>query len=343
MPLNPLLYDKYSRQMLFQDIGEQGQERLVGSSIALVGCGAIGAAAAALAVRAGIGRLRLIDRDFVEESNLQRQILFDEQDARDALPKAVAAEKKLRAANSAVSVEGIVADLGPGNVHELLGGVDLVLDGTDNFETRLLINDLAVESGTPWIYAAAVAGYGVTMPVLPGRSACLACVLDVTAGVGIDETCDTAGVIGPVVQLIASLEVAAALKLLVGRLTASETRLLSADAWSGRFQSLSPQMNASCRACARRDFVYLQGQAQPHITLCGRDSVQIHERRRMLDLEELSRRLQSTADEVRHNEFLLRFRISPYEITVFSDGRAILKGTQDPILARSLYARYIGC
>jgi molybdopterin-synthase adenylyltransferase len=341
--VNNSLHEKYSRQMLFAGIGPEGQERLLASRAAIVGCGAIGAAAANLLVRAGVGYLKIIDRDFVEPSNLQRQILFDESDALHALPKAIAAERKLRSINSSVVVEGRVADLTPRNVQELLAGVDLLLDGTDNFETRFLLNDFAVKSGLPWIYAAAVASYGITMTIRPGVTACLACLLETGShSQGMEETCDTIGVLGPVVNLIASLEVAEALKLLAGREHALHGRLLSCDVWSGHMQSLRVARNPECRACTRHDFTYLYGDAQPHITMCGRDSVQIHENSRIMDLRALGLRLTPIVGEIRQNDFLLRFRVAPYEMTVFADGRAILKGTKDPAVARSLYARYIG-
>src|SRR5690348_11915198 len=265
------LQEKYSRQMLFAGIGEEGQHRLVASSAVIVGCGAIGAAAAGLLVRAGVGRVRILDRDFVEPSNLQRQTLFDEDDAHNATPKAVAAERKLRAINSSISVEGLVTDLNPRNAEELLAGFAVILDGTDNFETRFLINDYAVQSNRPWVYAAAVASYGVTMTVRPGFTPCLACLLEASAfGRGLEETCDTVGVLGPIVNLIASLEVVEALKLLAGREDALHGRLISCDVWSGRFQSLVLGRNPECRACAHSEFPYLAGLAQPHITLCGR-------------------------------------------------------------------------
>jgi molybdopterin-synthase adenylyltransferase len=327
--------------MLFSGIGEDGQARLLASRAVIVGCGAIGAAAANLLVRAGVGRVRIIDRDFVEPSNLQRQALFDEADALQALPKAVAAERKLRSINSAIAVEGVVADLNPRNAPELLAGSDLILDGTDNFETRFLINDFAVSSGLPWIYAAAVASYGLTMTILPGVTPCLACLLE-TQRQGLEETCETVGVLGSIVNLIASLQVADALKLLAGRTDQLRGRLISCDVWSGRFQSVRAPRNPGCRVCVLREFSYLQGQAQPHITMCGRDSVQIHERGRALDLAALRAHLARTIADVRQNDFLLRFRIPPYEMTVFADGRAILKGTKDPAVARSVYARYIG-
>ena len=312
------------------------------ASAVLVGCGAIGAATANLLVRAGIGRLRILDRDFVEPSNLQRQTLFDESDAREALPKALAAERKLKSINSEVQVEGVVADLNPRNAEELLSGFPLILDGTDNFETRLLINDFAVKTGIPWIYTAAVSSYGVTMAVRPGKTACLACLLDSGSETGLEETCDTVGVLGSVVNLVASLQVTEAIKLLAGRDPALHDHLISCDVWSGRFQSITPQRNPDCRVCVRGDFAHLTGAAQPHITMCGRDSVQIHERNRTLDLKLLETRLASTVSDVKQNGFLLRFRIPPYEMTVFTDGRAILKGTKDPAVARSLYAKYIG-
>jgi molybdopterin-synthase adenylyltransferase len=338
----PPLDQKYSRQMLFAPVGRDGQELLRSSSAVLVGCGAIGAAAANLLVRAGIGRLRILDRDFVEASNLQRQSLFTESDASEAWPKAIAAERNLRAINSDVEVEGIVADLTARNAAELLTGFPVILDGTDNFETRFLLNDFAVSSGTPWVYAAAVASYGITFTILPGTTACLACLLDSLASGGLEDTCDTIGVLGPIVNLIASLQATEALKLLSGRSSALRNSLVSCDVWTGRFQSIRPQRNSQCLVCVHRQFSYLSGEVQPHITLCGRDSVQIHEHSRSLDLQVLEDRLASAVSDVRQNGFLLRFRIPPYEMTVFHDGRAILKGTKDPAVARSLYAKYIG-
>ena len=340
--VNDSLQEKYSRQMLFAGIGPEGQQRLLASRVAIVGCGAIGAAAANLLVRAGVGHLRVIDRDFVEPSNLQRQTLFDESDALNVLPKAVAAERKLRSINSSVSVEGVVADLSPPNAEELLDRVDVLLDGTDNFETRFLVNDVAVKSSRPWIYAAAVASYGLTMAICPGATACLACLFESGAARGLEETCDTIGVLGPIVNLIASLEVAEALKILSGHPETLHGRLLSCDVWTGRMQSIGVARNPDCRACVQREFTYLEGEVQPRITMCGRDSVQIHERARSLDLSVLEARLRPLVDNVRQNDYLLRFRIAPYEMTVFADGRAILKGTKDPAVARSLYARYIG-
>ncbi|HET6144421.1 MAG TPA: ThiF family adenylyltransferase [Candidatus Acidoferrales bacterium] len=340
-------YERYSRQILFSEIGEAGQQCLLESSAVMVGCGALGTALANLLVRAGVGKLRIVDRDFVEPSNLQRQTLFEESDAQEALPKAVAAERRLRAINSGVAVEGIVADVSSKNAEELLSGFPLILDGTDNFETRFLLNDVAIHLNVPWIYAAVVASYGVTLTVRPGETACLACALESESAdggqkYGSEDTCDTIGVLGAAAGVIASIEAAEAIKLLTGKPGLAGGRLNSFDVWSGKFQSVRVARNADCRACVRHDFRYLEGEAQPHLTMCGRDSVQIHERRRQLDLSALGKRLEPTVAEVRENGFLLRFRVPPYEMTVFADGRAIIKGTQDPSIARSLYARYIG-
>ena len=339
------LHERYSRQILFAAIGEEGQQRLLQSSAVLVGCGALGTVSAGLLIRAGLGSLRIIDRDLVEMSNLQRQSLFEESDARESLPKAVAAERRLRAINSDANIEGLVSDVTPKNGIELLSGFTLILDGTDNFESRLLINDAAVSLDIPWIYAAAVASYGLTFTVRPNKTACLACLLESADGShhsGSEETCDTAGILNGAASLVASIQATEAIKLLSGNFEALNDRLVSCDVWKNRFQCIRVARNPSCRACALRKFTYLEGEAQPHVTMCGRDSVQIHERSRRLDLAELSRRLERSSLGVRRNDFLLRFQVPPYEMTVFSDGRAVIKGTQDPAVARSLYARYIG-
>ena len=343
------LRERYSRQILFGPIGEEGQERLRRSSAALIGCGALGSALASLLVRAGIGSLRIIDRDFVEPSNLQRQTLFEEADAQELLPKAVAAERRLQRINSEVQVRGIVGDLTPANAEELLGGSAVLLDGTDNFETRFLINDYAVQTSVPWVYAAVVSSHGLTMPIHPRESACLACLaedgdpaVDGSAMRANEPTCDTVGVLGTAAGVIASLEATSAMKIMLGRSEARDARLVAVDVWTGRFQSLHVPRRKDCRACVQRRFSYLEGEAQPHVTMCGRDSVQIHERRRRLDLVALGRNLAAAGSPVRQNDFLLRLQVPPYELTIFADGRAIIKGTRDPSVARSIYARYIG-
>jgi adenylyltransferase/sulfurtransferase len=346
------LRERYSRQILFGQIGEEGQERLRHSSAAIIGCGALGSAVAGLLVRAGVGHLRIVDRDYVEPSNLQRQTLFEEADAREALPKAVAAERRLRCINSDVEVRGIVGDLTDTNIDELLADSAVLLDGTDNFETRLLVNDFAVSKSVPWVYAAVVSSYGLTMPILPRETACLACLaedgdvahdaLGFSASRTNEPTCDTIGVLGMAAGVIASLEATAAIKILLGKSEPRDARLISCDVWTGRFQSLRVPQRENCRACVQQRFSYLEGQAQPHLTMCGRDSVQIHESRRRLDLAELGRNLTAAGSQVRQNDFLLRLQVPPYELTIFADGRAIVKGTRDPSVARSIYARYIG-
>jgi molybdopterin/thiamine biosynthesis adenylyltransferase len=335
------LAERYSRQVLFQGIGPAGQEKLLRSHVALVGAGATGAAAASLLARAGVGTLTLIDRDFVEESNLQRQVLFDEADAREALPKAEAARRKIAAFNSEITVRSHVADLVPGNVHELLGDAAIVLDATDNFETRYLLNDYAVEQGKPWIYAAAVGSYAVTMNVVPGETACLACIFPEPPG-GAVETCDTAGILNTAVNLAASLEVTEALKWLVGARGAMRRTLISCDVWANEWSEIAADRpRADCTVCGARDFAHLRGEGRPHITLCGRNSVQIHERSRPVDLAEMEARL-APHGVVKRNELLLRFERGGITMTLFGDGRAILQGTTDVAVARSFYARFVG-
>ncbi len=333
--------ERYSRQVLFPPIGAEGQKRLSAARIAIVGCGATGSALSSLLARAGIGYLRLIDRDYVEASNLQRQVLFDEADAAESLPKAIACARKIGAFNSQIVVEPHSVDLTPDNAEELLAGVDMLLDGTDNFETRYLINDFAVSVGIPWIYTAAVASYGVTLNVLPGETACLACVFPESPR-GIVETCDTSGILNSAVNLMASIAATEAIKLAIGALDKLRRTLLSYDVWSNDHAEIgAAHPRPDCRACQQRDFVHLAGEGRPHITLCGRNSVQIHERQRPVDFAEMTRRL-STHGTVRHNDFVLKFWRDPYEMTLFPDGRAIIKGTTDTAIARSLYARFVG-
>jgi molybdopterin/thiamine biosynthesis adenylyltransferase len=333
--------ERYSRQILFSPIGADGQKQLAAARVAIVGCGATGSVLASLLARAGVGYVRIIDRDYVEPSNLQRQVLFDEADAAESLPKAIAAARKIKGFNSDIAVEPHAADLTPQNAEELLSGTDLLLDGTDNFETRYLINDFAVSKGMPWIYTAAVASYAVTMTVLPGEAACLACVFPDSPR-GMVETCDTSGILNSAVNLIASIACTEALKLLVGARDKLRRTLLSYDVWTNDFAEISTaKPHTGCRACGQHDYVHLAGEERPHITLCGRNSVQIHERQRPIDFDEVTRRL-TPHGPVRHNEFVLKFWREPYELTLFSDGRAIIKGTTDTAVARSLYARYVG-
>ena len=332
-------HERYSRQIRFAGIGEAGQQRLLDARVAVVGCGALGSFQAGALARAGAGFLRIIDRDYVELSNLQRQWLFDECDAEQALPKAVAAARKIGSINSGIRVEPAVADLVPSNIDELLGDVDLVIDGADNFETRYLINDYAVRNARPWIYGAAVGSYGITLTILPGTTACLRCLYP-DPPPGAQPTCETAGVLGSITALIASLQVSDAIRILCGAEPAP--KITTVDVWTSQIRQLAqPGPSPDCPACGRREFPYLNGASRPLVSLCGRNAVQIHDRSRPLDLPDLARRL-APLGIVRANEFALRFETPPYLLTVFPDGRAIVKGTTDVGLARSLYARYIG-
>jgi len=340
----PVIPARYSRQILFDGIGEAGQSRIIAARVALVGCGALGTVQAALLARAGVGTLRIIDRDFVEESNLQRQILFDEEDVRQLVPKAVAAEKKLRAANSLVQVEGVVEDVNAATIARLLDGFDLIVDGSDNFDVRYLINDYAVKTGTPWVYGACVGSYGITFPILPGETACLQCVFESAPPAGFSPTCDTAGVIGPIVGSIASLQAAEALKILAGRRDKISRRITALDLWDNRRDGFDlPPRNPRCHCCGQRQFDYLDGALGADVTtLCGRNSVQIRRRdETQVDLDALAQRL-AQVGTFEKNRFLLRAQIDGYQLTIFANGRAIISGTYDLAVAKSLYSRYVG-
>jgi molybdopterin/thiamine biosynthesis adenylyltransferase len=333
--------DRYSRQILFPGIGEEGQERLRAARLVIVGCGATGSALVSLLARAGVGHLRIIDRDYVESSNLQRQSLFDESDAVESIPKAAAAAKKITAFNSEIVTEAHIADLTPVNIAQLLEGVQLILDGTDNFQTRYLINDFAVQKNLPWIYTAAVGAYGITMNILPGESSCLSCVFPEPPS-GTVETCDTAGILNSAVNLVASIAATEAIKILIGAKDKLRRTLFSYDVWTNQQSEISTVApRPDCQTCGAREFPHLAGEGRPQITLCGRNSVQIHERHRPISFSEMSTRLLPHG-RVKHNDFVLKFWRDPYELTLFPDGRAIIKGTTDTAIARSLYARYIG-
>jgi adenylyltransferase/sulfurtransferase len=333
--------DRYSRQILFAGIGSDGQELIRQSTVAIVGCGALGAFQAGALARAGAGKLILIDRDYVEWSNLQRQWLYEEEDAREGLPKAVAAARRIARINSEVAVEPRTADLAPDNAAELLEGADVVLDGTDNFETRYLINDWCVDAAVPWIYGGAVGSYGLSMPVIPGQTACFECVYP-EPPTGAQPTCETAGVLNSITAIVAAWQTAAALKILSGHGADVASRITVFDAWAGTTRQIGmPERDPHCPACAQRSCRHLNGEGRPPISLCGRNAVQIHDRKRPLDLAALAVSL-ARLGTVHANEFALRFETGEYLMTVFPDGRAIVKGTTDPGLARSLYSRYIG-
>jgi molybdopterin-synthase adenylyltransferase len=333
--------DRYSRQERFTPLGLEGQRQLAQASVVIVGCGALGTYHAAALARAGVGHLRIIDRDYVEWNNLQRQWLYDEADAEQALPKAIAAMRALQRVNSSIQVEAKVADLTPRNIEDLLEDADLILDGTDNFETRYLVNDYAIKHRIPWIYGAAVGSYGLCMPVLPGETACLRCVYP-DPPTGDQATCETAGVLATITTLIGSLQVTAALQILSGHADQVPRKLTTVDIWTGALRSIAqPDRDDQCPCCAQRQFPWLEGGHRAPISLCGRNAVQIHLQHRPIDLAALALKL-GALGTVRYNEFALRFFVDTYELTIFADGRAIIKGTTEPGVARSLYSKYVG-
>jgi adenylyltransferase/sulfurtransferase len=334
---------RYSRQELFAPIGPEGQARLGRARVAIVGCGALGSTLAEMMARAGVGSLTVIDRDYVEESNLQRQSLFDEEDAARGLAKAAAAEARLKEINSEVAVRGVVADLAADNAAELLKDADLVLDGTDNFETRFLLNDVCLQAGIPWVYGACVGSYGLALLVRPHVSPCLRCVLEEMPGPG-GPTCDTVGVVAPVVHVVAGLQAGEALKVLAGRAQDLLPGVVTVDLWKGRFEVMDLGGRAPwCPACTEGRYDYLEsGTGTGSAVLCGRDAVQVRPPRgTRVDLPALAGRLSASGD-VAANEHLVRFRAPGTEMVVFGDGRAIVKGVKDAAQARSLYARYVG-
>ena len=348
--MTPHDISRYQRQLIFRGLGEEGQRKLLTGRVAIVGCGATGSSLAMLLARAGVGFLRLIDRDFVEMNNLHRQMLFEEADAAQGKPKAVAAAERLRAANSDITIEPVVADFNAGNAIALSQDVDLILDGTDNFETRYLINDVALKLGLPWVYTGVVASYGMTTTIIPdgaaekvGREAtpCLQCILGPEPPGG-GPTCDTAGVIGPIVTLMASISAAEAMKLLSGRGEINRGMIMM-DLWDNSFEQFGiAGRNPDCPACGRGEYRFLNADAGSRsVSLCGRNAVQITNPGASVSLPEIAQRLKALG-QVDVNDYLLRAHIDDYEITLFPDGRAIIKGTEDPDLAKSLYARYIG-
>jgi molybdopterin-synthase adenylyltransferase len=336
--------ERYSRQILFREIGREGQQKLLDSRVLLVGCGALGAAQAEMLARAGVGNLRIVDRDFVEFTNLQRQTLFKESDAAERLPKAVAAKTRIEEINSEIEVDAIVADVNSSNVERLIEDVDLVIDGTDNFQIRYVLNDACVKHRVTWIYGAAVSSYGTTMTIIPGETPCLRCIFDEMPDAGSSPTCDTAGVIMPIIATVASTQVTEALKLLIGDTDSLHGSLMQFDVWANDRQRIKlGEPNADCKCCGQHIYEFFDAETQEFAAvLCGRNAVQIAPANSIeLDLSQLAERLRNVF-EVKQNEYLVRFISGENEMTVFSDGRAIIKGTDDLTAARSLYAKYIG-
>jgi adenylyltransferase/sulfurtransferase len=337
--------ERYARQTRCPPLGEEGQQRLSEGRVLLCGCGALGSAIANMLVRAGVGKLRIVDRDFVEITNLQRQSLFDEADARAGTPKAVAAAEKLRAINSTVAIEPVVADIEPANVERFCEGIDAILDGTDNFETRFLINDAAVKLGVPWVYGGCVGAEGQTMTILPGETPCLRCLMPECPAPGSTPTCDVAGILGPIAGLIASIEAAEAIKILSGNRQSISRCLTVVDVWQNQMRQLDVsrlRTEVDCPACKRGEYAWLSGRsASRTAVLCGRNAVQLSHPGANISLDQLAEKLAGTG-ELSRNPFLLRLQVERYELAIFADGRAIISGTDDVAAARAIYAKYVG-
>ncbi len=337
-------YTRYARQLVFPGIGKEGQEKLLKARVVLVGCGADGSAIADRLVRAGVGHLTLIDRDFIELNNLQRQVLYDEDDLRANLPKAVAAERKLRRINSQVEVAGTVADLNAENAEDLLAGADLVMDGADNFEVRYIINDVCVKHGIPWVYCGVVASYGMTMTIVPHQTSCLRCLFPDAPPPGVTPTCDTAGIANPIVTVVAGIAAAEGLKLLVG--SGEHNRgVIHVDLWENTFDAFEggpPRVD--CPTCGQGNYEFLERPSGAQaVSLCGRDAVQIRvPGAEHLALAAVAERLRAVGQVTAANDYLVRFKADEFEITLFADARAIVKGTSDEAVARSLYSKYVG-
>jgi len=336
--------DRYSRQTIFQEIGEEGQLKLLQSKVAVIGMGALGTVIANNLCRAGVGYLRLVDRDYVELSNLQRQTLYNEQDAADQMPKAVAAVKHLEKINSEIQIEAVLKDVNSGNVESILDGMDLVVDGTDNLETRLLINDACLKNNIPWVHGAALAGSGLTMNIIPGQTPCLRCLHPELPAPGSHPTCSTAGVLGMITGIIGCLESTEAIKILIGSPRINR-KLCVVNIWYNQFTYLDIEQNPRCLACVEHKFEYLNSVKGSYtVSLCGRDSIQvIPAKAGDIDFQTMAEKLKNLGT-VKYNPFTLNFSASNsnLEITLFQDGRAIIKNVKDDQTAKSAYAEYIG-
>lgn len=339
--------DRYVRQMRYAPLGEEGQRRLMASRVLICGCGALGSVLANTLARAGVGLLRIVDRDFLQLNNLQRQVLYDEHDVESGLPKAIAAANRLRRINSQIDIQPVVADLDHTNVTRWFEDVDLVVDGTDNFETRYLINDAAVKLGRPWVYGGCIGAEGQTMTIIPGQTPCLRCLIPAAPPPGTTPTCDTAGILGPIVNIVASWQAAEAIKILSGNGQAISRTLTVFELWDSRVRQVrldSIREQRDCPTCQGREFPWLDGSRGGHnAVLCGRNAVQLSfpDRERALSLPSLARTLEGVG-QVTLNPFLLRLAVDRYLVTVFPDGRAIINGTEDIAEARSVYAKYVG-
>ncbi|UCE04518.1 MAG: ThiF family adenylyltransferase [bacterium] len=344
--LDPEEKERYVRQTAFYGIGKEGQKRLAKSRVLILGCGGLGSASASILARAGVGYLKLVDRDFIELNNLQRQILYEEHDVKEGLPKPIAAQRRIEQINSTIKVKPVITDVNRFNIEKIITDVDLVIDATDNFETRFLLNEACVKHKRTWIYGAAIESYGLTMNIIPGKTACLRCIMENIPQPGSTPTCETVGVLGSIVCIIASIQCAEAIKILTGNKKDINHSLISIDVWQNSYQIIDitkDNFQKNCPVCNQERFGFLQGKCgSAHTTLCGRNAVQILPFEEIqIDLPKLAINL-SALGVVKANEYLIRFGIEGYELSIFPDGRVIVKGTTDFAIARSLYSRYVG-
>lgn len=334
--------ERYEKQMLFGEIGLEGQKKLLSKKAIIIGCGALGTVIANNLVRSGIGYIKMIDRDYIEISNLQRQILFDEEDIKENLPKVIAAERKLKRINSDIKIEGIISDVNSTNIESLCEGMDVILDATDNLQTRYLINDISIKLNIPWIYGGVIGSSGMVHTIIPHETPCLRCMFPEIPPIGSTETCDTAGVLNSITSIVASMESMEAIKILLEKQSSVIKGLQYMDIWSNDFETIDMNLNKDCKACGNNSFEFLERSTDEAVYLCGKNSIQINPLQKGISAEDIINRLKSLNIDVKQNVYFIKFNIEDVQVTLFYDGRAILKNTDDIKRAMSLYARYIG-
>jgi len=334
--------ERYAKQMLYNEIGIEGQKQLLSKKAVIIGCGALGTVIANNLARAGIGYIKIVDRDYIEISNLNRQILYDEVDIRNNLPKAVTAEKKLKRINSTIEIESIIADVNSRNIESICEGMDIILDGTDNLQTRYLINDTAIKLNIPWVYGAVIGSSGMVHSIIPNQTPCLRCMFPNIPTIGSVETCDTAGVLNMITSIVASMEAMEAIKILLKRNDAIIKGLQFIDIWTNDFEYIDMIMDENCTACGKKEFEFLERNSEEAVYLCGKNSIQINPLQRIISAEDIIQRLKSLNIDVTYNAYFIKFSVEDVQITLFYDGRAIIKNTSDIKKATSLYSKYIG-
>jgi len=334
--------ERYEKQIFFNEIGEDGQRRLLVSKVVIIGCGALGTVIANNLVRSGVGYVRIVDRDYIELSNLQRQLLFDEDDIKNNLPKAVAAEYKLKKINSEIQIESVVTDVNPKNIEKLCEGMDIILDATDNFQTRFLINDISVKLNIPWIYGGVIGSSGMTYSIIPNKTPCFRCIFPDIPPAGSVDTCDTAGVLNAITNIIASLQSTEAIKILTGQFDAVIKEMRFIDIWVNTFDNLMIYPKDNCTTCKGNNYEFLNCEAEDAVYLCGKDSIQINPMNSEVSMKSINNRLDAMGITIKSNSFYSKFTIEGIQFTLFYDGRAILKNTSDVNKAKTMYSKYIG-